>query len=224
MPAALAAPRGRHEPTAPTGRDRTVKALILAALAASLLAPSPGFAREPARVSTYTAIGPSTCHRPNRTPPERLGEHEEVVEHCRGPGGLRVDVTYLGAAVEVAVRPLGAGSIRPQLGTGYGLGPRIEWRGRRDAKGFTPQAAILRLQSKVGPDKIASVLAVVRIEPGAACPMAWIDAAANADANGLARRTADAAIEGFRCGADRPRIVGTETELAQEMAARAPNP
>ena len=61
------------------------------------------------------------------------------------------------------------------------------------------------------------MLVVTRLPPGAVCHIAYIDVAANANANELARKAADTA-RSFDCAKDKVRIEGTPgraTELAQ---------
>jgi hypothetical protein len=49
--------------------------------------------------------------------------------------------------------------------------------------------------------------------------VAYVDAQANADANGLARRAADAFARSFNCGADAVKIIG-KSGRALELAQR----
>lgn len=94
------------------------------------------------------------------------------------------------------------------------LGEKIEWRLSNAAGGYKPFATIVRylvqrLDPETGEEKKpeGQVLVVTRIEPGATCQIAWIDAVANPDANELARKTADEQAPGFDCEND-PEIVG----------------
>ena len=52
------------------------------------------------------------------------------------------------------------------------------------------------------------ILVVTKIEPGATCQIAWIDAVANAEAAELARKTADEKAPDFDCTKP-PEVVGT---------------
>lgn len=88
------------------------------------------------------------------------------------------------------------------------LGEKIEWRvsdveGRRK-----PFATILRFftQREEGGDE-GQILVVTRIEEGATCHVAYIDALANPDANALARAAADELAPGFDCRSE-PEPVG----------------
>jgi hypothetical protein len=54
-----------------------------------------------------------------------------------------------------------------------------------------------------------AMLAVTRLPPGAVCHVAYVDVAANPNANELARKAADELARDFQCGKDEVRIVGT---------------
>jgi len=94
------------------------------------------------------------------------------------------------------------------------LGGKIEWRLSNAAGGYKPFATIVRYfiaapepheGEEKGPE--GQILVVTRIEPGATCQVAWIDALANPEANELARKAADETAPGFDC-ANEPEIVG----------------
>lgn len=94
------------------------------------------------------------------------------------------------------------------------LGEKIEWRLSNAGGGYTPFATIVRYFTAApepdegeekGPE--GQILVVTRIEPGATCQIAWIDALANPDANELARKIADETAPGFDC-ANEPDTVG----------------
>lgn len=86
--------------------------------------------------------------------------------------------------------------------------PRIEWRLGDDR---IPYAAIQRFF--VGDaENQGQVLAVSRVgQPGdrEGCPVAYVDALANKNANELAREVADTIAASFACGKDRPEYHGT---------------
>lgn len=84
------------------------------------------------------------------------------------------------------------------------LGGTLEWR-LTDASGdWRPFATILRWITESGePDaENGEVLVVTRLEPGATCHVAWIDAKLTANANEIARQIADTIAEGFDCEND----------------------
>jgi hypothetical protein len=98
---------------------------------------------------------------------------------------------------------------------------RLEWRFVRDPKGrIQPFAAIVRWntflldESAELPDTgrpktvRGQVLVVTRLGPRGVCHVGYVDALANRDANELARRIADTHARAFRCGTDKPMIVG----------------
>jgi hypothetical protein len=92
------------------------------------------------------------------------------------------------------------------------LGPKIEWRLSNKTGGYKPFATILRFYVQrlddAGNEKSeGQVLVVTKVEPGATCQIAWIDALANPNANELARQAADEKAADFDC-ANEPEIVG----------------
>jgi hypothetical protein len=64
-----------------------------------------------------------------------------------------------------------------------------------------------------------TMLAVTRLPPGEVCHVAYVDVAANPDANELARKAADELARGFKCGEDDVKIVGASGR-AVELAKR----
>ena len=88
------------------------------------------------------------------------------------------------------------------------LGEKIEWRLSNADGGWKPFATILRyfVQREEGEDE-GQILVVTRLEPGATCHVAYIDALANEEANVLAREAADDLAPDFDC-ADEPELVG----------------
>jgi hypothetical protein len=52
------------------------------------------------------------------------------------------------------------------------------------------------------------ILVVTRLPPGPVCHVAYVDVAANKEANALARQAADQYARGFTCEKDHVRIVG----------------
>jgi hypothetical protein len=49
---------------------------------------------------------------------------------------------------------------------------------------------------------------VTRLPPGKVCHVAYVDAAANPDANEIARKAADEVARDFRCGKDDVKVIG----------------
>ncbi len=99
----------------------------------------------------------------------------------------------------------------------------VEWRSRRSSS--RPYAIIQRwsLADNNDPDKDGrprdkQMLVVTRLPPGGVCHIAYVDVAANTNANELARKAADETARNFDCAKDKVRILGTPgraTELAQ---------
>lgn len=116
-------------------------------------------------------------------------------------GDIRFFVSYgFGAPDEPAAR-----QTLPPFNT---LGPRIEWRLSNAEGGWKPFATILRYLTESGDgEEAGEVLVVTRLEPGATCHIAYVDALANEDANELARQAADEIASGFDCD-DGPETLG----------------
>lgn len=88
------------------------------------------------------------------------------------------------------------------------LGPKIEWRLSNAEGGWKPFATILRYYTQAEPDEPeGQVLVVTKLEMGATCHVAYIDARANSNANAMARDAADELAPDFDCD-DEPEIIG----------------
>jgi hypothetical protein len=199
---------------------------MLIALGAIALCPVPAVAQTPAdSVSTYTSTAEQDCRseRPRRKPaPEDGGTRV-----CPGTHGFVVVVSENDLRETVSVgRNRAFADKEPAAKRWFGpfssAGTTVEWRSRRTAS--RPFAIIQRwsLADNNDPDKDGrprdkQMLVVTRLPPGPVCQTAYIDVAANTNANELARKIADAA-RGFDCTKDKVRIEGTPgraTELAQ---------
>jgi hypothetical protein len=53
------------------------------------------------------------------------------------------------------------------------------------------------------------MLVVTRLPPGAVCHVAYVDVAANPNADELARKAADELARNFKCGTDQVKVIGT---------------
>jgi hypothetical protein len=89
----------------------------------------------------------------------------------------------------------------------------VEWRSRKGAGG--PFAIIQRWNisdsEKAGSDGRpgrTALLVVTRLPPGPVCHVAYVDVAANPEANVLARQAADESAARFDCAKDQIRIMG----------------
>jgi hypothetical protein len=60
---------------------------------------------------------------------------------------------------------------------------------------------------------------VTRLPPGAVCHVAYVDVAANPNAEELARKAADELARNFKCGTDQVKVIGASgraVELARQ--------
>ena len=134
---------------------------------------------------------------------------EASAEECWGVAGVRVLIATDDARTRVSYGARAATELAAREGFTRlnSVGETIEWRGERSAGTFKPFATILRWRI-MDPDTPRAVLVVTRLGPGATCHVAYVDAAANTEANALARRAADERARSFRCGKDAPAGVG----------------
>jgi len=99
--------------------------------------------------------------------------------------------------------------------------PSIEWR----IAGNNPFAMIQRwriadivdrtIGGGGGGSDAKPLLVVSRLPPGAVCPIAYVDAAANPNADELARQAADQVARDFKCGSDQAKVLGTPGRAAE---------
>ena len=92
--------------------------------------------------------------------------------------------------------------------------PSIEWR----TAGNNPFAIIQRWRTAESDTK--PMLVVTKLPPGAVCPVAYVDAAANPNADDLARQAADQLARDFKCGTDQPKVLGTSGRAAELATTR----
>lgn len=92
--------------------------------------------------------------------------------------------------------------------------PSIEWR----TAGNNPFAIIQRWRTADSDTK--PMLVVTKLPPGAVCPVAYVDAAANPNADDLARQAADQIARDFKCGTDQPKVLGTSGRAAELSTPR----
>lgn len=101
------------------------------------------------------------------------------------------------------------------------VGTTVEWR----VEDGVPFAAILRFTLENIEDPLTgsrgSVLAVHKVgrEEAAGCPLAYVDAVLNPEANVLAAQVADGFARAFRCGVDRATYIGRTGPLSGEATA-----
>ncbi|MGY3451292.1 hypothetical protein [Bradyrhizobium sp. USDA 4353] len=168
----------------------------------------------PARAETVASAYTSAAEKDCRT----IGkpDNDSSTQSCPGKDGLIVLVTEGDLRQTVSVgRTISAAAKEPAAQTWFGpfnsAGKTIEWR-MADGKPFAIiqrwQIADNDDQGKKGP-KDKPLLVVTRLPPGPVCHVAYVDAAANANANELARQAADASARSFACGKDKVKVLGT---------------
>ncbi len=146
-----------------------------------------------------------------------------ALKRCPGLAGARVYTTASPAHVSLTFRWGKAAA--EKVVSGYSLGDKLEWRGIKSKQGFKPYAVIVRvierdpaaLTKEEGAEKRFNVLAVLRIEPRNACPMAVVDETENKDALALARAAADAEAPAFVCESNKAKMLGTPSRWAKEV-------
>ena len=158
--------------------------------------------------SAYTPLDLDRCrHTPGK-------EEEDYGEwRCHGYAGVAVYVTagdqrtYVSYGRNAKKEP----AAKQTLASFNGEGKNIEWRGVRGADNkVKPFATIMRwstTKSGEDPPVRGQMLVVTRLGPPA-CHVGYVDARANTDANALAQQIADEHARNFRCGADKPVILG----------------
>lgn len=201
---------GEHRATGKAFRCWRETAILLSGLCAGSLAMSPAAAA--GFDSAYTKLDLDGC--------QVLKEYEEgtgVDLKCAGYRGIPVFVS------EGDLRTVVGFGTQNEIGGTFAPfnspGTTVEWR----LSGGKPFAAILRfhLDPGDGSGKTVSVLGVHTIGGNGrdSCPVGYVDASVNADANILARKVADEEAGSFACGADRPRYTGNVSEIGGSATA-----
>lgn len=173
--------------------------------------------------SAYTSTARKDC----KVMSAESGVGDSTIRICPGKAGLVALVSEDDLRETVSVgRNRRDAAAEPAARTWFGpfnsTTETVEWR-MADGKPF---AIIQRWhiadnndQDKDGRPIAKAMLTVTRLPPGAVCHVAYIDVAANPNANEIARRAADAVARGFECGKEEARIFG-EAGRAVELAAR----
>lgn len=185
---------------------------IACAAVVAAVALSPAMAETIA--SAYTPFDIDKC-------PHRKGSDVEDygVWRCPGYAGIPVVMSAGDQRIYVsyganARREVAAGET---LASFNGAGKTLEWRLARAAGGASrPFATIMRWSTTRVVDEATSkdglyrgqVLVVTRLGPGGVCHVGYVDGRENADANDLARKIADERARAFRCGTDKPIVLG----------------
>ncbi len=186
----------------------------------ALAATSPAFGQN---LSQYTSVATGTCRKFDVT--KVSGDEIAANFECRGLPGYVVVVGEddLRTTVTVGVNRRHAKD-QPAYGQGFrpfnSVHDRLEWR--MDAKTKKPFATIQRWRiadnEKLDPNGrpgTVGLLVVTRIPPGASCHVAYIDVAANENANALAQKAADELARGFDCARDKVHSIGNKGRAAR---------
>ena len=90
------------------------------------------------------------------------------------------------------------------------LDSKIEWRVSNSEGHWKPFATILKFFTRKDEASATEgeVLVVTKVQPGATCQTAYVDALANPDASELARKVAEEKAKDFDCETGRPEYVG----------------
>ncbi|WBU29043.1 hypothetical protein OOZ54_20620 [Rhodopseudomonas palustris] len=184
--------------------------LLPLAIPAALVAP----AQADGASSVYSSTAPKACKvaGPGGAP-EDGGEWL-----CPGQDGLVVVVSEMDLRQTVSVgRSYKDASEQPAAKSSFGpfnsTTDTVEWR--LDGAG-KPFAIIQRWHladnddlGKGGRPNTKQMLVVTRLPPGAVCHVAYVDVAANRNANEVARQAADELARGFACGKDKAKPFGS---------------
>jgi hypothetical protein len=145
------------------------------------------------------------------------GRDVEDYGSWRCPGHTGIDV-YLSAGDQRMFVSFGRNAAREpaarQTFPGFNSAYKgtVEWRIETPPDGKPrPFATILRWNVKLESDErdtTGRVLVVTRLGSGGVCHVGYVDARANPNANELAQQLADERARGFRCGTDKPLVVG----------------
>ena len=189
-----------------------MKYLAFATIIMALACANPGQAGAETISSSYTSTAPKACRMIGK-PNEEDGSATRV---CPGKYGLVVlinegdlrEVVSVGRNREAAAKEPAA---QAWFGPFSSTGDTVEWR----AADNKPFAIIQRWliadnseQDKRGGPGSRAMLAVTRLPPGAVCHVAYVDVAANPNANALARQAADEFARDFNCGKDSVKMIG----------------
>lgn len=174
--------------------------------------------------SSYTSTAPKDCRQIGK-PSELDGSATRV---CPGKNGLVVliaeddlrEIVSVGRNRKTAAEEPAA---KVWFGPFNSSENTVEWR----AAGAKPFAIIQRWHIADGTDldqqgrpNTKAMLVVTRLAPGAVCHVAYVDAIANTNANGLARQAADEVARGFTCGKDQVKIIGSSGRAVELVTKR----
>jgi hypothetical protein len=138
----------------------------------------------------------------------RCAGHDGIEVYLRA-GDQRMTVSF----GRNAAREPAASQTFPRFNSAYK--GTVEWRLEALPNG-RPRAfaTILRWNVTLDDDErdtTGRVLVVTRLGAGEVCHVGYVDARANPDANALAQQLADERARGFKCGTDKPVVLGKVT-------------
>jgi hypothetical protein len=165
--------------------------------------------------SSYSSIAEKDCRRLSVLRIE--GSEYAVSRVCSGRDGYKIfiDEEDLWETLTVGRTMRQAGkepAATDRFGAFNGYEDKVEWRSGPDGK---PYALIVGWSfannndlETSGRPKSVRMLVVLRLPPGPVCKVAYVDRAANSDANELARKAADEIARNFKCGSDTVQMIG----------------
>ena len=200
---------------------RSASRLAIAGACLAVTASSIAATAAPAETfsSIYTSIAAKHCRKHVDL---KIDDTEYAVSRvCAGAAGYKVyvdeeDLRETLTIGKTAKQAISEPAADDHFGAFNGFEDTIEWRSGKDRKPF---AAIVGWYfadnehlEKSGRPKSAGLLVVLRLPPGPVCSIAYIDRAANPDANALARKAADEIARDFKCGEDTVHILGKRSD------------
>ncbi|WP_407155471.1 hypothetical protein [Bradyrhizobium sp. STM 3557] len=184
---------------------------VTLAAAGALTASTQDSSAKPVFGSSYSSAAAANCWSDGK---KEADDHSSRV--CRGKSGFVVSVDVVDMRQTVSIgHTLAEAAKEPAAEAWFApfnsAAPRIEWR----MAGSEPIAIIQRWQladqtdqDKNGRPRDKALLIVTRLSPGGVCHVAYVDAAANPNANELARKAADESARSFTCGKDQVKVIG----------------
>jgi hypothetical protein len=184
---------------------------VAGAIVLAMLAASPAMAETVESATTPFVV--DKCRHKAGTEPEDGGTWR-----CPGLGGIAVVMAEGDARVYVSYGPRASRepAASETLAALNGEGKSIEWRIAREGSKRRPFATIMRWTTAVVTDdpKVedgtvrGEVLVVTRLGSGGVCHVGYVDGRQNPNADDLAREIADKRARSFRCGKDKPIVLG----------------
>jgi hypothetical protein len=178
--------------------------------------------------SSYSSIAEKLCRKFDVLKID--GTEYAVSRVCAGRGGYKifVDEEDLRETLTVGTTMRQAGkepAAQDRFGVFNRFEDRIEWRNGTDEKPYALIAGWSFADNDhpdaTGRPGSVRFVVVMRLPPGPVCKVAYIDRAANDDAEELARQAADSIARNFRCGTDTARLIGKSGPASEAMSRLA---